>query len=311
MTSLISIDDIDSHVLIELLATAERIKKGALDSPAPLHGKSVGLYFARPSTRTRTSFFRAVRMLGGDCIFYGSGDLQLGNGESIEDTGMTFGLYLDALVARTNEGFRDMYLLAERSGGMPVINALSKEEHPTQAIADLLTVKEEFGELAGRHILYVGAANNTLHSLVLAASKVRALRMTVITPEAFAPPDRIVQAAMHNAERSGATIVVHQDIRAVPAGVDVIYTTRWESMGEEPAIPGWRACFEGFRVTRELCRRVGTDTAVVLHDLPAHRGSEVESEVLDGAQSRIRQQAYNKMISAMVALMWCMRGERT
>jgi ornithine carbamoyltransferase len=311
MKNLISIDDIDSDTLLELLRAGERIKQGSWDSAGALRGKVVGLYFSKPSTRTRTSFFCAVRRLGGDCISYGPGDLQLGNGESIADTGMTFGLYLNALVMRTNEGFTDMYRLAECSGGMPVINALSKEEHPTQAIADLLTVKEEFGTLAGKHILYVGAGNNTLGSLLLAAAKVAALRMTVITPERFALDKGIVERAIKSAAASGATLEVHHNIGKLPRAVDVVYTTRWESMGEEPQDPGWRANFAGFKVTNELLRRVASDTAIVMHDLPANRGSEVDSCVLDGTSSRIRRQAFNKMISAMVTLQWCIPGQNS
>jgi ornithine carbamoyltransferase len=308
---LISIQDLDGALLEELIATGQRLAAGEIDFYSALAGRLVGLYFSKPSTRTRTSFFAAVERMGGSSIFYSGSDLQTTTGESLEDTGMVMGLYLDALVMRTNGSFAEMETLAASGGGMAVVNALSKSEHPTQAVADLITIRQEFGELRGRHVVYVGAWNNTAASLVLAASKLPGMRLTVATPEKFAPDAAQLEAARRNASESGASVEVTHDLgRLRPHEADVIYTVRWQSMGEEPADPDWRASFRGFEVTRDLFGTLAREGAIFMHDLPAHRSVEVEAEVIDGAASRVRRQASNKMISAMCVLERCLRGRR-
>ena len=300
--SVISVQDINDRELMELVDEGCRIEDGSIDFSRALESKVVGLYFRSPSTRTRTSFFIAVQRMGGSSILYGPGDLQLENGESVEDTGMVFGLYLDALVARTNGPESELRHLAQCSNGMIVVNALSKNEHPTQAIADLITVQQEFGSLEGRHILYVGAANNTSGSLMLAASKTPGLRMTMATPEVFAQDPQIVAMARENAQRTGARIELVHDLEQLPVTVDVVYTTRWQSMGKEPDHPQWRSFMEEYQVTEELLQRVAGDDCIFMHDLPASRGDEVTTAVMDAPYSRIRRQAHNKTISAMVVL---------
>ena len=303
MNHLISIQDLDSELLQELIATGQRLAQGDLDFSPALKGKLVGLYFSKPSTRTRTSFFAAVELMGGSSIVYSPADLQTTTGESLEDTGMMMGLYLDALVIRTNGSFDEMNTLAASGGGMAVINALSKAEHPTQAIADLITIRQEFGELRGRHVLYIGAWNNTAASLVLAISKLPGMKLTVATPEKFAPDKAQIETAKRNASESGSSIAVTHDLATLPPHTaDVIYTVRWQSMGDEPTVPDWRASFRGFKVTRDLFHSLGREGAIFMHDLPAHRGLEVDAQVIDSASSRIRSQAHNKMISAMCVL---------
>jgi ornithine carbamoyltransferase len=240
-------------------------------------------------------------------MLYSAADLQTTTGESLEDTGMMLGLYLDAFVMRTNGSFDEMMTLAE-SGGMPVVNALSKAEHPTQAIADLITIRQEFGELDGRHVLYVGGWNNTAASLVLALTKLPRTTMTVATPEKFGPGDADIDAARRNAAESGSVFKVVHDLSMLPRGVDVVYTARWQSMGEEPPYPNWLESFRGFKVTREFMQSVSHEGTIFMHDLPAHRDIEVETEVIDGPASRIRRQALNKMFSAMCVLERCMRN---
>jgi ornithine carbamoyltransferase len=300
--SLISIQDLDPGELPVLVEEGCRVRDGALDYGGALRGKVVGLYFRRPSTRTRTSFYVAVRRLRGSAIFYAPGDLQLDNGESLEDTGTVLGLYLDTLVVRTDGPENEMRQLAECGGGMAVVNALSRAEHPTQALADLITIRQEFGGLAGRHLLYVGAANNTSASLLLAASKVPDFRITVATPEPFAPEARLVALARENVRQSGARVELRHDVQQLPTKVDVVYTTRWQSMGKEPNHPGWRSYLNDFRVSEPFMRRVGAEGAVFMHDLPASRGDEVTSGVIDASYSRVRPQAYNKLVAAMVVL---------
>jgi ornithine carbamoyltransferase len=305
---LISIDDVDGATLDELIRTGERLARGELDFTQALRGRLVGLLFSKPSTRTRTSFFAAVASMGGASIIYSAADLQTTTGEALEDTGMVLGLYLDALVMRTNGSHEEMLTMAESGGGLAVVNALSKTEHPTQAIADLITIRQEFGEVSGRHVLYIGAWNNTAASLVMALSKSPRTRVTLVLPERFAPDPGQLAAFRRHAAEAGSVVDLLHDPRALPRAVDVVYTTRWQSMGEEPDGPDWRESFRGFAVTRRLMGELAHERTIFMHDLPAHRGIEVEAEVLDGPASRIRRQSFNKMISAMCVLERCLRG---
>lgn len=308
MNRLISIQDLTGAELHDLVVTGQRVSAGELDFSSALEGRLVGLYFSKPSTRTRTSFFSAVHRMGGSTIVYSAEDLQLTTGETLEDTGMVLGLYLDALVMRTNGLDDEMEAVA--SGGIPVVNALSKAEHPTQAIADLITIRQEFGELGGRHVLYVGGWNNTTASLVYALSKMPRTTVTVATPAEFGPAAGQLDTARRNASENGSTVNVTHDPSALPRGVDVVYTSRWQTMGEVPSDAGWLDSFRGFRVTTAMMDSVADADTIFMHDLPAHRGSEVDAEVLDSPRSRIRRQAFNKMISAMCVLEMCLRGRR-
>jgi ornithine carbamoyltransferase len=307
MNRLISIDDVDGAALDELVRTGERLARGELDFTQALRGRLVGLYFSKPSTRTRTSFFAAIASMGGTSILYSAGDLQTTTGEALDDTGMVLGLYLDALVMRTNGPHSEMLTLVESGGGMPVVNALSKTEHPTQAIADLITIRQEFGEVAGRHVLYIGGWNNTAASLVLALAKSPRTRVTVVLPERYGPDPELWAAAQRHAEETGSVVELLHDPRALPRAVDVVYTARWQSMGEEPDDPDWRESFHGFAVTPRLMGELAHERTIFMHDLPAHRGLEVDAAVLDGPASRIRRQSFNKMVSAMCVLELCLR----
>jgi ornithine carbamoyltransferase len=300
--SLISIQDLRPEELRDMVDEGCALSADGTEYAGLLRGKAIGLYFRQPSTRTRTSFFLAVHRMGGVSIQYGPGDLQLENGESIGDTAMIFDQVLAALVARTNGPESELRALAGGSRKLAVINALSEGEHPTQAIADLITVQQEFGSLAGRHILYIGAANNTSGSLLLAASRTPGLHITMAEPAEFRSPDHLVELATANALASGATVSFVNSPDLLPAPVDVVYTARWQSMGKEPALPDWRTLLAKWRVDGRLMERVSNSETIFMHDLPASRGDEVTDAVMDGPRSRIRQQANNKTVSAMVTL---------
>ncbi len=303
LRSLISIQDLQPTDLQSLVNEGCGLTDvHAIEYQGLLRGKVVGLYFRQPSTRTRTSFFLAAHRLGGATIHYGPGDLQLENGESIVDTAMILDQCIDVLVARTNGPESELYSFVQGSRNLAVINALSAEEHPTQAIADLITVQQEFGGLAGIHILYVGAANNTSGSLLLAASRIPGLMITMATPREFRTPDHIVRMAQENARKTGAEVAFVESLESLPTKIDVVYTARWQSMGKEPKEPGWRSLLKLWRVDEGLIRRVGNKNTIFMHDLPASRGDEVTDAVLDSPYSRIRQQAYHKITSAMVVL---------
>jgi ornithine carbamoyltransferase len=299
---LISIQDLRPEELREIVDEGCALSVKGTEYAGVLRGKVVGLYFRQPSTRTRTSFFLAVHRMGGISIQYGPGDLQLENGESIGDTAMIFDQVLDSLVARTNGPESELRALASGSRNLAVINALSEDEHPTQAIADLITIQQEFGTLTGRHILYVGAANNTSGSLLLAASRIPGLQITMAEPVELRSPARLVEQASANARHSGAVVSFVDSPDLLPTPVDVVYTARWQSMGKEPAVPHWRSLLAKWRVDGRLMEQVGGKDTIFMHDLPASRGDEVTDAVMDGSRSRIRQQANNKTISAMVAL---------
>jgi ornithine carbamoyltransferase len=309
MNRLISIQDLDEESLHSLVETGPLLAAGQLDFSSALKGKLVGLYFSKPSTRTRTSFFAGIQRMGGTSILYSESDLQTCTGESLEDTGMVFGLYLDALVVRTNGSTEEMTTLADHCGRTIVVNALSKAEHPTQAIADLITIQQEFGSVCGRRVVYVGAWNNTAASLVLALTRFRETHTTVLTPEGFGPDEAMAHAALRNAELNHAVVEFLHDPRDLPEEVDVVYTVRWRSMGEEPADSSWLTCFRGFEVNSRMWRRMSHQRTIFMHDLPAHRGIEVETEIIDGPASRIRRQAYNKLVSAMCVLEMLLRSD--
>lgn len=273
----------------------------------PLFGKYVGIYFRCSSTRTRTSFTIGAQRLGAQIISYGPQDLQIATGETVEDTGRVLCGYLDALVVRTNDAGAEMEALA-RQDEMAVINAMSAEEHPTQAIADLSTLYKIFRRFEGLHVLYIGEGNNTASALALACSQVSGIHLTLMTPEGFGLPNAFLEPAQETARRNGTKIVQTHDLNEMPTGVDAVYTTRWHTMGVPKTDPDWRARFLPFRVSSELMKRASkpNDETIFLHDLPAVRGDDVADEVLDGPQSRAWLQARYKMWSAMAILEWCL-----
>lgn len=272
----------------------------------PLRGKVVGIYFRGSSTRTRTSFTVGALRLGASTIAYGPSDLQVATGETISDTARVLSGFLDALVIRTNGPDSEMKEFADQDQ-MAIINAMSETEHPTQAIADLATILGEFGRLDDVHILYVGEGNNTAASLALAVAQTPGMRLTLVTPEGYGLPQQCLDSASAHARQSGAVIEHHHRMDRLPSAVDVVYTTRWQTMGVPKPDPKWRSKFEPYSVTPELMARVSRGSSTIfLHDLPAVRGDDVRDDVLDGPQSRAFRQARNKLNSAMAVLEWCL-----
>lgn len=275
----------------------------------PLAGKIVGVYFRGTSTRTRTAFSVGAMRLGAGVMAYGPHDLQINTGESISDTARVLSGFLDVLVVRTNDSFAEMRAFASQ-GEMAVVNAMSENEHPTQAIADLVTIKEALGRLEGTHILYLGEGNNSAAALALAVALTPDMRLTLVTPEGYALPEADLKAASELARERRSVIEQHHRVDRLPRGVDVVYTTRWQTMGVPKSDPHWLEKFEPYRVTQELMGEVSKPTGTIfLHDLPAVRGAEVVDEVLDGAQSLAFRQARHKMTSAMAVLSWCVSAE--
>jgi ornithine carbamoyltransferase len=267
-------------------------------APDLLRGQSVTLYFNKPSTRTRISFETAVHRLGGLPVTVGPNDLQMGRGETIEDTARVISRFSRAFVSRTYAD--DEIARFSRAASIPVINALTDGHHPCQALADLMTLRERFGKLEGLVVTYVGAGNNVTHSLMEACALAGA-HVRVATPEKYAAEPAVVDNARRIAKR-GANIEIGTDPVAAVTGADCVYTDTWLSMGDPYEERVQRAqILSPYRVDAALLARAKKD-AVFLHCLPAHRGEEVTDDVADSAQSMIFDQAENKLHTSMAVL---------
>ena len=307
---LLSVADLESETVLSLIEGAVAIAEGRWQGRRPLADRVVGIYFRKTSTRTRTSFTVGAMKLGAQVISYGPNDLQIVTGESVPDTARVLANYLDALVIRTNDSIAEMRQLTNQDR-MSVVNAMSENEHPTQSLADLATLRERFGRLSGLHMLYLGEGNNSASAISLAVARVPGMRLTLITPEGYGLPPSFIEGVRGVAAERGSQIEQHHDIRRLPRGVDAVYTTRWLTMGAQKADAGWIDRFRPYSVTPKLMDEVSKvdGSTVFLHDLPAMRGYEVVDEVLDGPQSIAFRQAYHKMTSAMAVLDWCLNGQ--
>lgn len=305
MRHLLSLADIGPEELSRLVDDALAIGAGERAVDPLLQGKIAGIYFKGTSTRTRTAFTVGALKLGAQVIAYGPNDLQIVTGESIQDTTRVLSAFLDFLVIRTNASIEEMRTLANQDR-MSIINAMSDNEHPTQAIADLVTIKEALGHLNDVHVLYLGEGNNSAAALALAVAMTEGMRLTLITPDGYGLPHCVLESAESLARRSGGGVVQHSDSSSLPQNVDVVYTTRWQTMGVPKTDPDWKSKFKPYAVTQKLMAQVSKPKGTIfLHDLPAVRGAEVSDEVLDGPQSLAFRQASHKLTSAMAVLKWC------
>ena len=301
----LSVTELGADNLAHLVQQSLLISDGKQTIKRPLAGKVVGIYFRGTSTRTRTAFTVGATHLGAATITYGPNDLQIVTGETIEDTARVLANFLDILVIRTNQSLAEMRALANQEN-MSIVNAMSDNEHPTQAIADLVTLHEEFGHLDGLHVLYLGEGNNSAASLALAVAQTPGMSLTLVTPAGYGLDEDILETANQLARIHGARIEHHHRIDRLPRNVDAVYTTRWQTMGVPKAELNWQVKFEPFRVTQALMDQVSKPVGTIfLHDLPAVREVDVDNEVLDGPQSRAFRQARHKMTSAMAVLAWC------
>ncbi|MGW6979873.1 ornithine carbamoyltransferase [Streptomyces sp. NPDC054932] len=305
MRHLISINDLGDDDLAAIVARGAELSAAGRPADRPLYGDVVGVYFSKTSTRTRTAFSAGALRLGAQIVAYGPGDLQLNTGESSEDTGRVMSRMLDVLVARTAGDEAEMRGWAAQER-MAVVNAMSATEHPTQALTDLTTLMRRFGRIEGLRILYVGEGNNTASALALALTRFPGVHFELRTPPGYGLEGDYRIRAAAQAERYGATFRETHDMDALPDGLDVVYTTRWQTTGTSKPDAHWRDVFAPFQVTGRIWE--DNPTAVFMHDLPAHRGDEVTSEVLDGPASIVFDQAENKMHSAMAVLEWCRHG---
>ncbi|MFG2058078.1 ornithine carbamoyltransferase [Micromonospora sp. NPDC048930] len=303
LISLRDLSDSDLQGIVQRGAALARLAAdGTPLASGSLAGTVVGIYFTKTSTRTRTAFSAGALRLGAGLTTYGAQDLQTNTGESNEDTGRVLSRMLTALVARTAGDPAQMRAWTDQNR-MAVINAMSADEHPTQALADLTTMTLHFGAVDGLRILYVGEGNNTAAALALALSRYRGVHLELRTPAGYGLATDILESAVAQARANGSVVHERHDLADLPTGLDVVYTARWQTTGTSKPDPGWRAAFTPFQVNSALMDHARK--AVFMHDLPAHRGEEVTGDVLDGPASIAFPQAENKMYSAMAVLEWC------
>lgn len=286
-----------------LLEEAIRLKSEGTKGYRPLAGKTIGLVFEKPSTRTRVSFEVAVHRLGGHPVPLSGDDLQLGRGETVADTGRVLSRYLDGLVVRTFGQDRLEELAA--SAAVPVVNALTDASHPCQALADMMTVLEYRGDFRGLKLAYLGDGNNVANSLARAAAKL-GMEMVVATPVGHEVDAEVIDECREYGADSGGSLETTNDPGSAAAGADILYTDVWVSMGQPDAGRDALAHFEDFQINRELLDLAKEDS-MVMHCLPAHRGLEITSEVLDGGRSAVWDQAENRL-HAQVALLAAIFG---
>ena len=298
--SFLDVDDLNEEELARILDDAAAVKKKPSKLEGALEGKQIALVFEKPSTRTRVSFEAAVNSLGASAIVLRGDELQLGRGETVEDTGRVLGRYVDAVVIRTFEQDRLERLAA--AAGIPVVNALSDEAHPCQALADLQTIREAKGDLAGVTLGYVGDGNNVAHSLMLAGA-LTGMHVHVASPAGFDPLPEVTRRAADIAARTGGSISTGNVVAEAAAGADVLYIDVWASMGKEDESDARAEAFARFQLNQDVVD-LASPEAIVMHCLPAHRGEEIAADVIDGPRSVVWDQAENRLHSQKALLAW-------
>jgi ornithine carbamoyltransferase len=300
---IISLKDLSTQETLDIINRGIAYSNNTVEMGHQLKNKVIGIYFTKTSTRTRTSFSTAGLRLGAQILAYGPNDLQINTGETIEDTMEVLSRMLDGLVIRTAGDPKVLRAFANQNR-MSIINAMTADEHPTQALADLTTIKQHFGELSGLHIIYMGEGNNTATALAMAIGKFKNMKISFFTPPNYHVDKQILKYAQEEAIKNNTVIEESHDIKSLPTNADIVYTTRWQTTGSTKSDPNWRTVFEPFTVNDHLMAKY--PKAIFMHDLPAHRGDEVESSVIDGEKSIVFQQAENKAHSAKAVLEWCM-----
>jgi ornithine carbamoyltransferase len=281
--------------LLFVLELADRLKARQRERIEHRHleGRTLGMIFQKPSTRTRVSFEVGMFHLGGTALYLAAGDLQLGRGETIKDTARVLSRYLDAIMIRTFAQ-SDVDELAAHAD-VPVINGLTDEFHPCQALADVMTIRERLGEFDGVRVAYLGDGNNVCHSLMVACAKL-GMDFVAATPEGYEPAEEVVGWAREAASASGGSVELEHDPRAAAEGADVLYTDVWTSMGQDEEREQRIRDLDAYRIDEALVA-LASERAIVLHCLPAHYGEEITEEVLYGPRSAVWDQAENRLHS--------------
>jgi ornithine carbamoyltransferase len=300
---LLSISDLSPDELDYLIRSALSMKR---DGSRPvLEGQTVAMLFEKPSLRTRVSFEVGMKQLGGTAIYLSQAEVGLGQREPVEDVARVLSRYVSGIVARTyaQQSLIDLAAAAD----VPVVNALSDDEHPCQALADLLTIREHKGRLSGVRVAFIGDGNNVAASLALAAG-LSGVEFVIATPEGYNLSDGVLDEARSWARKTGGAIETVTAPEEAVRGADIVYTDVWTSMGQEASRRARQEAFAGYCVDGELMRLAKAD-AIFMHDLPAHRGEEVLNEVIEGPQSVVFDQAENRLHAQKALLAALMADE--
>jgi ornithine carbamoyltransferase len=300
---LLSIRDINPDELEMLIQTALSMKRDG--SPPLLEGKTAALVFEKPSLRTRVSFEVGMKQLGGSAIYLSQSEVGLGQREPVADVARVLSRYVAGIVARTYA--QETLIGLAAAANVPVVNALSDDEHPCQALADLLTVREKKGQISGVRIAFIGDGNNVSASLAMAAGMAGA-EFIIASPPDYSLPADIVGAAQDWARRTGGAIATVVSPEEAVRDADVVYTDVWTSMGQESERRQRLEAFQGYQVDQELMSLAKPD-AIFMHDLPAHRGEEITDDVIEGPQSVVFQQAENRLHAQKALLAAIMADE--
>ncbi len=294
--SFLSVSDIDRKEFLGLVKGASRLKANMLKGGEidELKGKIIGILFEKPSTRTRTSFEAATIRMGGSAIYLAANELQLSRGEPVKDVARMLGGWLDIIVARVY--LQDTLMQLAEYSNLPVVNALSDIEHPTQMVSDFLTILEKKGRMDSMKMAYIGDGNNMANSLMLSCA-LSGMDLSIASPNGYRPSRQYVEKAHELAEKTGSSVsIVTKPIEAA-RGADILYTDVWVSMGEEKEKKKRMKAFRGYQINKALLSHAKSD-AMVMHCLPAHRGLEITDEVLEGKQSVAWVQGVNKLYGA-------------
>ncbi|HBP63989.1 MAG TPA: ornithine carbamoyltransferase [Desulfosporosinus sp.] len=289
----ISLHDFTQDELSCILDVANKLKhEQKTGRPhTALQGKTLGMIFTKSSTRTRVSFEVGMYQLGGHALFLSGRDIQLGRGETIADTARVLSRMVDGIMIRTFS-HQEVLDLAEFAT-IPIINGLTDLLHPCQVLADLMTIQEHKGHLAGLKLAYIGDGNNMAHSLMFGGAKM-GLHVVIASPPGYKPDPVMVALAQADAKANGGCVEVIDDPLEAVRGADVLYTDVWASMGQEEEANVRKAAFEGYQINSDSLKRAN-QSAIVLHCLPAHRGEEITEDVIEGPQSVVFDEAENRL----------------
>ncbi len=309
----LSLQDLSSEEILSILRLSGNLKNELMSGDGEkasqlLKGKVLGMIFQKPSTRTRVSFETGIFHLGGNALYLSTSDMQLSRGESIEDTGRTLSLYVNCIVARVYE-HADVQLLAD-SASIPVINGLSDTFHPCQILADLLTIQEHKKKMKGLNLAWIGDGNNVCNDLLLGCAKT-GINMTAACPHGYEPLEQIVRLAREEEQKTGAEITITDDPLQATKDADIIVTDTFLSIGkDQDKTTREEAFLPRYQVNSDLLKNAKRDV-IFMHCLPAKRGQEVTSEVIDGSSSVIWDEAENRLhVQKALMCMLMLRRER-
>ena len=302
--SFVSMKDVTPDELKLALSTAASVKREPDKYKSAFAGKTLAMIFQKPSLRTRVSFEAGMTQMGGHAIYLGPTDISIGKRETTEDIALVLSRYVNIIMARVFG--HDIVVDLAKSATVPVINGLSDHEHPCQVLADLQTIVERRGKLAGLTFAYVGDGNNMTHSLMLGGA-LAGMSVVSVNPPGYEPAKEVVADAQRIGQTSGAKISVTNDLAQGIKGVDVIYTDVWASMGMEHDAENRKAKFVPYQVNEKVLAQANRD-CVVLHCLPAHRGEEITDSVLDGPSSIVLDQAENRLHAQKAVILQLLGG---